>query len=160
MSNTLAPAQLQDVVFPPYGVRGQAALATDDTQTAAATLYPLHQRPVSVTLDAPSIFILALALVLLIHFLGSHATEILVAITPVFLLVHNDYQNFIGLGPGGTPSTFSGYLRISWLRLWAIRDPFPGPVLLPQGGHPHPSAPALPTGSEASRGRHRAAASA
>lgn len=141
MSNTLAPAQVHatpDVVFPAYGIRGESAPAVDEAKARPAPLRHLHQRPVSVTLNASSIFMVALALVFLIHFLGSHPTEILVSLTPLLLLVHNDYRNFISLGPGGTPSTFAGYLRISWLRLWAIRDPFapptPDPTRFPKEG--------------------------
>ena len=56
----------------------------------------------------------------------------------MILLIHNDYQNFLGLGPGGTPSTFPGYLRIVWFRLWSLRDPFeapePDPSRLPKAG--------------------------
>ncbi|KAF4581108.1 hypothetical protein GQ602_007245 [Ophiocordyceps camponoti-floridani] len=98
----------------------------------------LRQTPVSVTLDGPSIIALAISLVLVIHFLGSHPSEILVGLTALFLLVRNDYRNFVNLGPGGTPSTFRGYLRISWLRLWTIRDPFtaprPDPTRVPGAG--------------------------
>ncbi|UNI21098.1 hypothetical protein JDV02_007117 [Purpureocillium takamizusanense] len=92
-----------------------------------------QQRPMSVTLDGTSIFTIALSLVLLIHFLGSHPVQILVSIVPLLLAVHNDYQNFINLGPGGTPSTFQGYLRITWLRLWALRDPYSAPNPDPSG---------------------------
>ena len=41
----------------------------------------------------------------------------------------NDYHYFLSLGPGGTPSTFAGYLRVSYLRLFALRDPFQPPSL-------------------------------
>ena len=30
--------------------------------------------------------------------------------------VYNDYHAFLALGPGGTPSTFPGYVRVSWVR--------------------------------------------
>ncbi|EGY22931.1 uncharacterized protein VDAG_04369 [Verticillium dahliae VdLs.17] len=48
------------------------------------------------------------------------------------------YNNFLGLGPGGTPPTFQGYARIAWLRLWALRDPFTPP-------DPDPTPGRLPT---------------
>jgi len=46
--------------------------------------------------------------------------------------IHEDYHAFLSLGPGGTPSTFQGYLRISWLRLYAHKNPFLPPVLTPE----------------------------
>ncbi|GKZ34558.1 hypothetical protein AbraIFM66950_004871 [Aspergillus brasiliensis] len=58
----------------------------------------------------------------------------------IFLLhrIHKDYQAFLALGPGGTPSTPTGYLRICLLRLFTIRDPLEPPslplTLLPKTG--------------------------
>lgn len=50
-----------------------------------------------------------------------------------------DYQAFLALGPGGTPSTFLGYLRVTYLRLFTLRDPFQPPSLAhptyPQWGY-------------------------
>lgn len=89
--------------------------------------YVLRQQPISITLNGPSIFLSSLTVILLIHFLGPHNAELLVSIIPLALLVQNDYQNFLNLGPGGTPSTFAGYLRISWFRLWSLRNPFVAP---------------------------------
>jgi hypothetical protein len=44
-------------------------------------------------------------------------------------LVHNDYYAFLALGPGGTPQTIFGYLKIKVLGLFAIRDPYkPAPI--------------------------------
>ncbi|KAJ3517573.1 hypothetical protein NM208_g14687 [Fusarium decemcellulare] len=103
--------------------------------------YVLRQQPVSVTLNGPTIVLSATALVLLIHFLEPYLAEVLVGLVPVVLLIHNDYQNFLNLGPGGTPSTFSGYIRISWFRLWSLSDPFVPPAsdpkLLPTSGILH-----------------------
>lgn len=92
-----------------------------------AVTYVLKQKPVSITLNGPTIFALTLVLVSLMHFLDPPVAEALVLLAPVLLLIQNDYNNFIGLGPGGTPATFQGYVRIAWLRLWAIRDPFSPP---------------------------------
>ncbi|KAF6841334.1 hypothetical protein CPLU01_00465 [Colletotrichum plurivorum] len=98
----------------------------------------LKQEPISVTLNGPAIFTLSLALALAIHFLEARTAEFLIILAPILLLVRNDYNNFLGLGPGGTPATFQGYIRIAWLRLWAIRDPFtapePNPNRLPSRG--------------------------
>ncbi|KAL4945887.1 hypothetical protein BDV06DRAFT_209193 [Aspergillus oleicola] len=51
-----------------------------------------------------------------------------------FYLVHairKDYHAFLALGPGGTPSTPSGYLRICILRLVTIRNPLEPPSIPP-----------------------------
>jgi hypothetical protein len=93
----------------------------------AAACQTLRQDPVTVTLDGPTIFALALSLVLIIHFVEPPIAELAIAIAPVLLLVRNDYNNFLNLGPGGTPATFQGYARIAWLRLWALRDPLSPP---------------------------------
>ncbi|PLB35448.1 uncharacterized protein BDW47DRAFT_119512 [Aspergillus candidus] len=39
------------------------------------------------------------------------------------------YHAFLALGPGGTPSTPTGYLRISLLRLIALRNPLTPPLI-------------------------------
>lgn len=100
--------------------------------------YDIRQQPISITLDGPTIFISSIGLVLLIHFLETYLAEVLVSLIPVVLLVRNDYQNFLNLGPGGTPATFQGYLTISWLRLWSLQNPFtapdPDPSRLPMVG--------------------------
>ncbi|KAL4917595.1 hypothetical protein BDW62DRAFT_183470 [Aspergillus aurantiobrunneus] len=51
-----------------------------------------------------------------------------------FYLIHSirkDYHAFLALGPGGTPSTPAGYLRICILRLVTIRDPLEPPSIPP-----------------------------
>ncbi|KAJ6445893.1 dipeptidyl peptidase III [Purpureocillium lavendulum] len=120
-TETTAPGDAASI--PTYELRGEPK--EPDIRASCGFV----QRPISVTLDGTSIFTLALTLILLIHFLDSHVAQLLVSLVPLLLAIHNDYQNFINLGPGGTPSTFQGYLRITWLRLWAIRDPYsaPGP---------------------------------
>ncbi|KAI9699124.1 MAG: hypothetical protein M1836_003313 [Candelina mexicana] len=42
---------------------------------------------------------------------------------PLPYYIYHDYKVFISLGPGGTPATVTGYLRISFLRIFALRDP-------------------------------------
>ncbi|PYH95972.1 hypothetical protein BO71DRAFT_397588 [Aspergillus ellipticus CBS 707.79] len=57
---------------------------------------------------------------------------------PTLLLTHlirKDYHAFLALGPGGTPSTPLGYVRICLLRLFIIRDPF-NPPSIPPTLHP------------------------
>lgn len=54
------------------------------------------------------------------------------ALIQAYRFIDKDYHAFLSLGPGGTPSTFQGYLRISWLRLHAHKNPFLPPALTPQ----------------------------
>ena len=71
---------------------------------------------------------------------------------PFCRFVLKDYHNFLALGPGGTPSTFLGYLRISYLRLFTLKDPLKPPpttqtetpvngflLRLPKRPHPRPA---------------------
>jgi hypothetical protein len=46
------------------------------------------------------------------------------AITISTHLIHRDYAEFKSLGPGGTPSTVPGYLRIKFLGLFALKNPY------------------------------------
>ena len=42
---------------------------------------------------------------------------------------YKDYSGFLSLGPGGTPSNFYGYLKITFLRLFALSNPHrPDPI--------------------------------
>lgn len=64
---------------------------------------------------------------------------ILSILLPIYRFVHRDYHDFLSLGPGGTPSTFAGYLRVSYLRLFTLKDPFTpppaSPTMLPASGY-------------------------
>ncbi|KAK6954443.1 hypothetical protein Daesc_004410 [Daldinia eschscholtzii] len=84
----------------------------------------IRQDPLSVTLDGPAIFVIAISLILSTQLLQPPIVAFLICIITAVVFVHNDYQNYLKLGPGGTPATFPGYLRINWLKLWACRDPF------------------------------------
>ena len=86
--------------------------------------WTIRQDPLTVTLDGPSILALAVALILGVHFFPPLVVALLVGVVPPLLAVHNDYLNFLKLGPGGTPPTVAGYLRINWYKLWALRTPF------------------------------------
>ena len=63
----------------------------------------------------------------LIYFL--YPGLLMTLLLPAYRFVLKDYQAFLALGPGGTPKTFPGYLRVSYLRLFAISDPFRPPSL-------------------------------
>lgn len=105
------------------------SLVTESPSVESTTAPPyfsvtIRQDSLTVTLDGPTIFVLSASLILAIHFLQPATVAVLIGLATVILFVHNDYQNFIKLGPGGTPSTFTGYVRINWLKLWALRNPF------------------------------------
>ncbi|XXG94622.1 hypothetical protein Hte_000879 [Hypoxylon texense] len=83
----------------------------------------IRQDPLSVTLDGPAIFAITVLLILGVHLLQPLAAALFIGLAAGLLFIHNDYQNYLKLGPGGTPATFPGYVRINWLKLWACRDP-------------------------------------
>ncbi|KAF3000262.1 hypothetical protein E8E13_008042 [Curvularia kusanoi] len=68
-------------------------------------------------------------------------TTILVLLLPVLTVVYiyRDYKAFLSLGPGGTPSTPLGYLKVKTLGLLSLRDPLrPLPIpphFRPQKGY-------------------------
>ncbi|KAM0564168.1 hypothetical protein ACHAPJ_000377 [Fusarium lateritium] len=130
--SSIAITSAETLASPPPDLQGEAELESLKISCV------LQQQPISVTLGGKTIFLSSLVLVLLIHFLEPYHAEALIALVPIVLLVQNDYQNFLNLGPGGTPSTFSGYLRISWFRLLSLSDPFaaptPDPTRLPTSG--------------------------
>ncbi|PIB02578.1 hypothetical protein CB0940_01160 [Cercospora beticola] len=45
----------------------------------------------------------------------------------VLTYIRKDYQDFLSLGPGGTPLTFTGYLKVKCLSIVALQDPFEAP---------------------------------
>lgn len=77
-----------------------------------------------ITLDGPSIALTILGLIAAIQFFQPSVTCIIVALLPLPWIIYNDYDNFLLLGPGGTPATFAGYLRITYLRLFALANPY------------------------------------
>lgn len=93
----------------------------------------IRQDPFSITLDAPALLAVTLMLVVGMHMIDHHLFACLLVGILALLLIRNDYHNFLKLGPGGTPPTLSGYARLSWYRLFAIRDPFSAP--LPNPSH-------------------------
>lgn len=55
------------------------------------------------------------------HILATVLTLILPILTAIY--IHKDYKAFLKLGPGGTPSTPLGYLKIKLLSIICLRDP-------------------------------------
>lgn len=89
-----------------------------------------------VTLTGPTLVSTIIAIIISIQILHPSLTCTLIALSPLPWIIHNDYENFLSLGPGGTPSTFLGYLKINYLRLFALSDPYT-PATLSEDIHPY-----------------------
>ncbi|KAJ9155892.1 hypothetical protein NKR19_g4295 [Coniochaeta hoffmannii] len=113
-----------------------AGKASDDMATGINMV--IRQDPFSICLDASALLAVSVLLVIGMHTMDHHLLECLIITVPVLLLVRNDYHNFLNLGPGGTPATPAGYARLTWYRIFALRDPFSppprDPTQLPSAG--------------------------
>lgn len=49
---------------------------------------------------------------------------VLAIILPFMLHIYHDYLAFIALGPGGTPPTLAGFLRVETLSFFALQNPY------------------------------------
>lgn len=102
------------------------------------------------SIDAMTLKMLRNSPELFILLTNAHAICIILAAVSgpavmLFLFSHvcydilHDYRLFLSLGPGGTPSTIAGYLRIKFLELFALSDPYQSPPLpihfQPQSGY-------------------------
>jgi hypothetical protein len=57
---------------------------------------------------------------------------LLPSLTALAYLIHQDYLKFKSLGPGGTPSTWLGYIKIKFLSLFMIHNPYMPPDIPPE----------------------------
>lgn len=46
--------------------------------------------------------------------------------------LERDYKNFLALGPGGTPPSFRGYIKLLFISLFKLRDPYIAPAVPPR----------------------------
>jgi Family of unknown function (DUF5519) len=46
-----------------------------------------------------------------------------------YKFIEQDYKTFLSLGPGGTPCSFRGYTKLSFISLFKLRDPYLVPVI-------------------------------
>jgi hypothetical protein len=78
-------------------------------------------------------------------------TTLLTLILPIILLlyIHRDYKSFLSLGPGGTPSTPLGYLKIKLLSILSLRDPL-RPIQIPPHFRPQHGYLSYPSSSSSS----------
>lgn len=47
-------------------------------------------------------------------------------------IISRDYKAFLSLGPGGTSQTFSGFIKLSCLRIFCLKEPLQAPPILPR----------------------------
>lgn len=87
----------------------------------------IRQDPFSISLDASAFLAVSIILIIGMHTMDHLLLEFIILALPIILLIRNDYHNFLNLGPGGTPATPVGYARLTWYRLFALRDPFSPP---------------------------------
>jgi len=83
-----------------------------------------------ITLTGPALIITILTIIISVHLLHPSIMATIIALAPIPCVIYNDYSAFIALGPGGTPSTFAGYIKITYLRLFTLSDPFTPPLIL------------------------------
>ncbi|KAH8652754.1 hypothetical protein BGZ60DRAFT_533614 [Tricladium varicosporioides] len=98
-----------------------------------------QQEVVQITLSGPSLVLAIFSIIVSIQVFQPSFTCTLIALAPIPIIIHHDYLNFLSLGPGGTPPTFLGYLKITYLRLFALSDPYspatPQKKIYPQTGY-------------------------
>ncbi|ROW11609.1 hypothetical protein VMCG_01336 [Cytospora schulzeri] len=108
-------------------ILGSGSASDLDALPAPVLNMVIRQDPFSMTLDANALLAGSLFLLMGMHFVPRYLLESFILAVPLLLLIRNDYQNFLRLGPGGTPPTLAGYARLAWFRLFIIRDPFSPP---------------------------------
>ncbi|KAL2067068.1 hypothetical protein VTL71DRAFT_1492 [Oculimacula yallundae] len=97
---------------------------------------PTQHDILQIALNGPALLLTILATILAIQVLQPSLTCTLLALAPLPWIVHNDYVNYLNLGPGGTPSTFIGYLKITCLRLFAVSDPYRPVIIFSENIYP------------------------
>ncbi|KAF4556994.1 Hypothetical protein D9617_1g088760 [Elsinoe fawcettii] len=63
------------------------------------------------------------------HFQILFLVSLFAALVTVVRLTYLDYNAFLALGPGGTPSTVAGYSKLKLLSLFRLRDPLSAPKI-------------------------------
>ncbi|KAH8808305.1 hypothetical protein F5884DRAFT_676405 [Xylogone sp. PMI_703] len=85
---------------------------------------PTQHNVVQITLTGPALIGTLLVVILSIQLFHPSLTCTFLALASICWIIYNDYDNFLLLGPGGTPSTFLGYLKIVCLRMFALKNPY------------------------------------
>lgn len=119
-------------------------------KTFSTIAYDTHS-VVRITLTGPALVATILVIVVCIHILHPSTAATLICLAPIPYIIRNDYEAFLSLGPGGTPSTFTGYLKIAFLRTFALKDPYtPAPIpatICPTTGYFRSNSTLIPTRS-------------
>ncbi|RAL65205.1 hypothetical protein DID88_001311 [Monilinia fructigena] len=88
-----------------------------------------QQDVIQITLTGPGLILTILGIIISINLFQPSLTCSIIALAPIPWIIYNDYHNFISLGPGGTPSTLLGYVKITYLRIFALSDPYSPPTV-------------------------------
>ncbi|KAG4032349.1 hypothetical protein MFRU_007g02550 [Monilinia fructicola] len=88
-----------------------------------------QQDVIQITLTGPGLILTILGIIISINLFQPSLTCTIIALAPIPWIIYNDYHNFISLGPGGTPSTLLGYAKITYLRIFALSDPYSPPTV-------------------------------
>lgn len=105
-----------------------SALETLKLPTVNTESTSIEQKPFVTSITIPHVAISVFVLFVSIYNWQIYLAGSLLILIPLLLFVRNDYQNFLRLGPGGIPSTPSGYCKTVWLRFFALRDPYKAPI--------------------------------
>lgn len=65
-----------------------------------------------------------------------YSSLLIPVILPLYRYILKDYNAFLALGPGGTPSTFNGYLWVTFLKIFFARSDIYVPPALKPYEHP------------------------
>jgi hypothetical protein len=105
--------------------QSSSSVVFEKSESQTETTVCMVQTPLlHITLTGPNLVLAILAIIISIQIFHPSLTCTLIALSSISWIIHNDYENFVSLGPGGTPSTFQGYLRITCLRLFALNNPY------------------------------------
>jgi len=96
----------------------------DGQESQDVQLCPTQHNVLQITLTGPALIGTIIVVIISVQLFHPSLTCTLIALALICWVIHNDYDNFLLLGPGGTPSTFLGYLKIAFLRMFALKNPY------------------------------------
>ncbi|CAG8955420.1 hypothetical protein HYFRA_00010284 [Hymenoscyphus fraxineus] len=95
---------------------------TEVDQKEEPHFMPTQQEVAQITLSGLNLLFAMVIMCFSINTLEPILSSTLLFVTLLLVIIYRDYWNFLSLGPGGTPATFLGYMKISFLRLVALKD--------------------------------------
>ncbi|RFU35973.1 hypothetical protein B7463_g369, partial [Scytalidium lignicola] len=96
----------------------------DGQESQELQMCPTQHNVLQITLTGPALIGTIIVVIISVQVFHPSLTSTLIALAVIAWIVYNDYDNFLLLGPGGTPSTFLGYLKIACLRMVALKNPY------------------------------------